>query len=1050
MMTVGNNKEHPLPRSGISQRERTIPALDPATLELEDRSLQDRMAFAQKLAEIIRFQRLGDESPAAADANWTAFYENFDFASYPLKLADFDKDFRKFGQAPHGGLFSVYLKLFEHLRADLNRLPKKHLDFYYRQVLQLAPKSAQTDRVHVVFEPALNKGDIRVPQSTTLNAGKQTTYQTSNEIFISQAKIVALHAIFSDPRLTDRLRVAFDAQSLDGLGEPLTDEQPIWKPFGFPELPALETGFAIASPILALHDGARRITVTITLRCTTDAPELPANDDLRSALIVELSGEEAWLGPFTLDSASVMSVGNSDVKIVLGIRIGAEEDPISFYDISKLEGGFDTVSPILKLSLDESADVRISRLFSRSTLRTIKIDVSVSGAKEFDLENDLGRLNPDKPFLPFGPQPVTGSSFYVISEELLSKKVTSFKLRLKWQDAPIDFAKRYSSYGKPVTNNHDFKASMSLVKRGQEERSVTVELFDKDNATQIVELNSIPELHPLIIQSYKKIANYFSNTHQNVKALFPGTARFINLATSPVSRTRKRARLRQKIDLHVRLPNLKTRTFRIRKRMFGVIRVTLQRDFFHREYPYYLAAAIANQSVNIVPQPPYTPTIESIELDYSANAHYDEFGQDDFSSYQKKTVQLFHITPFGHAEQHAFLKSDLSFVSDRSIRLTQHISDAGALIIGVKDLEQGGSLSMLIQVAQGTANPLRERQKVQWSLLVRNHWRPFDLDEMLIDETNQLLSSGIVRLKIPNEAIYDNTLFNPDLAWIRASVVNHADAVCDLRAIHLHAVTADVLTVLDTDSSGSIASGTITKFRTPVASIKSISQPYGSFGGRAAESDQDFYLRTSERLRHKLRAVTAADYERLVLEEFSQLHSVRCLTHTDANSYASPGKVSLIVIPTTAPEARFDRLKPRVDLDTLSKIEDFVNSINTYQITADARNPDYEEVELAFSVRFHSDRPFAPYRTILNEDLIKHLSPWVSDTELMPGFGVRLHKSQIIKFIDDQEYVDFVTNLRLYSVSDSTADLMSIQPSSATAILVSSTQHVIDEAEVRA
>ena len=1069
-MATGYDNQHPLPRPGLRQRDRTIPALDPSSLELEDRDQQQRLEFAQKLATLVRFQKLGDETPADATANWQPFFDDFDFAAYALKQGDFEKDFQRFSQSPHGGLYSIYLKLLEQLRSDLNDLPKKHLDFYYRDVLQLSPRPAETDRVHILFEPARNRRVVRIPANTALAAGKEISYQTANEVFVSQAKMVARHAIYSDSQLTDQPTVAFEAESLDGQGEPLTDEQPNWKPFGSADLPVLETGFAIASPVLALREGERTISVTVTLRTASDAPELPADDDLRASLLAELSGEEGWLGPFVPDSASASSVGGRTVKLVIDVNLAADADPVSYYDISKLEGGFDTISPILKLSVDESANGLVQRLFSTSTVSAIKIDVSVSAATEFDLENDLGRLNPDKPFMPFGPQPVAGGSFYVSSEELLSKEITDFKLRIRWQDAPAKLADRYSAYlqnrmhrrppklkeqdtkstaGRVVTSNRYFTAAMALVKRGQPDRSISVELFDRNDATETAVLDSTPVVRPFIVHSYTLLASYFSKTSRNVKALFPNTVRLISRAVSPVSRSRKRNRFRSRVDLRVRLPQLKRRAFRLRKRKFGVIRVTLEKDFFHRIYPYYLGATIADEQSEVSPQEPYTPVVESMELDYRATASYDQFDEDGLSAYQKKTVQLFQITPFGHAEQHAFLKSDLPFVSDRSIRLSPRFADAGSLMLGVEGLQEGGSLSMLVQVAQGTANPLREREKVEWSLLVRNHWRPFEANEILVDETNQLLTSGIVRLKIPNEPIHDNTLFSPELAWLRASVPNHADAVCDFRAIHLHAVTAHVLQAGKNDASGSIAAGSLTKFKTPVASIKSLSQPYASFGGRPAESDADFYRRTSERLRHKQRAVTAADYERLVLEKFADIHRVRCLTHTDADSCVAPGKVSLIVIPTTPPEARFDRLKPRADLDTLSRIEDYVNSINTYQVSADARNPDYDEVQLALSVRFQADRPFAPYQGILNEALVQFLSPWANDAGVMPKFSTRLHKSQIVKFIEELDYVDFVSDVRLFRGTDSTADLMSVQPSSPAAILVSAAQHSIDEAGTR-
>jgi hypothetical protein len=55
--------------------------------------------------------------------------------------------------------------------------------------------------------------------------------------------------------------------------------------------------------------------------------------------------------------------------------------------------------------------------------------------------------------------------------------------------------------------------------------------------------------------------------------------------------------------------------------------------------------------------------------------------------------------------------------------------------------------------------------------------------------------------------------------------------------------------------------------------------PFPSFGGRETEDSSQFYKRVSERLRHKERAITIFDYERLVLESFPSIYKVKCVNH---------------------------------------------------------------------------------------------------------------------------------------------------------------------------
>ena len=70
-----------------------------------------------------------------------------------------------------------------------------------------------------------------------------------------------------------------------------------------------------------------------------------------------------------------------------------------------------------------------------------------------------------------------------------------------------------------------------------------------------------------------------------------------------------------------------------------------------------------------------------------------------------------------------------------------------------------------------------------------------------------------------------------------------------------------------------ISSGTISKLSERIQAIKSVSQPFSSFGSRAAETDTDYYQRVSERLRHKNRAITLWDYERLILQKFPETNT---------------------------------------------------------------------------------------------------------------------------------------------------------------------------------
>ncbi|MFP4065685.1 MAG: hypothetical protein ACLFS0_09330, partial [Bacteroidales bacterium] len=231
-------------------------------------------------------------------------------------------------------------------------------------------------------------------------------------------------------------------------------------------------------------------------------------------------------------------------------------------------------------------------------------------------------------------------------------------------------------------------------------------------------------------------------------------------------------------------------------------------------------------------------------------------------------------------------------------------------------------------------------------------------------------------------------------------------------------------------------------------------QPYPSFGGTPRESDRDYWLRTSERLRHKNRAVTLFDYERLVLQQFPEVYKVKCLTHTSLKKAdgspdyfeINPGHVSLLVIPDIRNQKSYDPLQPRASRNLLSNIEEFINQQNTLHVQVVADNPDYEVVLLDFSVKFHPQYDPNTYRKILNNDIVKYLSPWAFGEYGNIHFGGILHKSILIGFIEDRPYVDFISAFKLMRQADMT-DTNYIQAASARAILVSARNHSIKTIE---
>ena len=354
---------------------------------------------------------------------------------------------------------------------------------------------------------------------------------------------------------------------------------------------------------------------------------------------------------------------------------------------------------------------------------------------------------------------------------------------------------------------------------------------------------------------------------------------------------------------------------------------------------------------------------------------------------------------------------------------------AGELLLGLQDLHPGDSVSVLFQVAEGSADPDLPQEDLNWFVLCDNYWKSLSRSEVVLDTTNQLLTSGIITFVIPGEATTSNTILPADRIWLKAALAQNVDAVCRLIQVAANAVEVRFLAPEKNPPHllSALPRDRIIKLKGGLPAVKALQQPFPSFGGRAPETAEAFYVRTSERLRHKNRCLSAWDYERLILENFPRVHRVKCIPHAREGCWLAPGHVLLVVIPDLKTQNRLDlskvegdadllnRLHPKVDANTLRRITEFVRKHCGMQVQVKAKNPLYQEIKLDFRVRFLAGKEFNFHSRALKQALIKFLSPWAFAPDREIYFGGKIYKSVILNFVEDLDYVDYVTDFKMSS-----------------------------------
>ena len=102
-----------------------------------------------------------------------------------------------------------------------------------------------------------------------------------------------------------------------------------------------------------------------------------------------------------------------------------------------------------------------------------------------------------------------------------------------------------------------------------------------------------------------------------------------------------------------------------------------------------------------------------------------------------------------------------------------------------------------------------------------------------------------------------------------------------------------------------------------------------------------------------------------------------------------------------------------------------------------------------FKVKFYSGFEFNFYSEKLKAQLKQYLSPWAYSSGRDITFGGKIYKSVLLDFVEEVEYVDYVEDFYMYSISESTGksnDLSEVQPETPDTILVSNDTHLIYEA----
>lgn len=905
---------------------------------------------------------------------------------------------------PHLALFFAFWEVLRPARDDLNRITQRHLDFFYRQVLALRDRPAVPDRAHLLFELAKlpDLKEFNLPQGTRFSGGKDAIgqdliYTLDQDIVVHKAKIASLKGLFIDPH-DQAVYASAIVNSFDGKGAdfPKTEAIPAWLPFGDASREPVALGLAIAADVLLLQEGDRTIQLTLTVRDPQGRLLQLQPEQLRQCFQVKVSStEKAWLDAALTAARSEPRPNATDqFQVALTIQLAASQPPLLPYQAELPGAKLPTTQPVLLLLLNPL--VRIDRLAPYYFLRSLQLldltlETSVQGVRNLIVQNDLTILDANKPFPPFGSQPQPGSSLYIGSQEVLQKALTALTVKLNLQP-PSRWLDIYAAYD-AATGETD----PNLQSQNFDPGRLTIQALSDRVWSEPIAANLFTEL-----SLTEQLATLKLDRAIAPQPVAPLTTQSQNsflrltLATgSPRSDF-----------LHADYPTVLARQMIAVATTGGAPgkRNAVIGAYYQTAEPKIVKAKTAeiDYAEPILPREPYLPMIQSLSLDYRAIARCQD-------------CTLFHLCPFDGFEPLA---------ADATPSLLMQLPDAeGELWIGVQDLDPPTALPLLFQVVEESADTSLKKAELSWFYLNDNRWLSLS-DRIVSDTTQGLVASGIVQLGLPSTmSRAQTTILDPKLHWIKAVVPARSRAICRMLNVHPQAAQVTFTDNGNDPNHGAIAltAGAIAALETPQPQIKAVVQPYNAFGGKLKETPAHFYLRVSEHLRHKGRAVTIFDYERLVLEKFPEIYKVRCINHgawdeTQDQMYELvPGTVTLAVIPDLSKRISLSDLEPKVNINLLEQIQDYVASLSSTWADIRVVNPRYEKIRIAAQVKLKSpyDANFGYYSRTLNQAITDFLAPWTRSTNADIQFGGRLYYSAVLDFIEQQDYVDYLVDFNL-------------------------------------
>ena len=975
--------------------------------------------------------------------------------------------------APHASLFIAFLKSYEHVQGDLNKVLEKHLDYYYCTVLGQKMRLSSPDKVLVYFNAADHITKVSIAKGTHLYAGideegYEYRYATDHSIelnrgvitdlkiiHVAQNDFIGLGNMYKSVSNIFMREVVFDGQ---GRALDLTNNPKSFDSFGKDQsslsyfdrdMSQARIGFALSSPVLILKEGIRLVTLKykFTLKSLSALISFIEEISLEEGLSAEgsfhkvlsnifeirLTTEQGW---FVAEKYEILPPSNwvsGEIEIQLAFDRG---DPgISAYDAEIHGEGYDTNWPIIELKISSERAMFSYSFVKDLVLEECNIRVDVSNLRNLKVYSDLGILDTSVPFFPFGTTPAVGAYALIGNEEIFQKNLTDLSFNIEWHNLPriADGFKSYYAAYKDDINNDSFQVAITGLSDYQfrpieEDQLQKFNLFETDESDGRLKKKSVIKdinLNKLRLKpTYENLnLDNYDSTSKTGFFKFELTDPEAGFGFSSYSKLFSDA-------IIANLPEPK-----------GILAANFSSDKGKAPVP--------------TPNEPIAPQIRSLSINYSANVAitFNQNNLGDNNSFSKD--QIYHLHPFGNA-----------IIYDHGLPKQNHwlpqYNEEGYLMIGLEGLHVPLEISLYFELEDNVRNEINEIEMptITWRYLVDNDWMDFKSEELINDGTHNFTTSGVVQLKIPTLINKNHDILPMNKYWLSASSRDHTNILSKIKLIRNNGAMATWIS----HKPGAVWKNnidpyTINRLIESRNEINGVFQPYPSFGGRAGESMPELYTRVSERLRHKNRAITASSIEKIILDKFPDIFQVKCISSFSNPGSVKEGTIKVIVVPKFQSSDNF--YFPKVDYYELREVQAYIEQLISPFSKVEVINTVFEKVKLTCKVQMKAKSGAGEFIKRMETDLRKFICPWFGSNQREMTFGGSIQRDDVVTYLESLDYIQYITKCSLvvihqkngvFSLSDSAAKMGTnnmLSCSTPWSVLIPSEAHDITLMEIK-